>query len=216
MSKSSAPREPSERVLRKRKQVRAEILQAALDIVRAQGLEAVTLDSVAAALQMTKPALYHYFPSKVALMRALVTKLLAEEIDVLTTAVSKAESNKAVVENLLRAFFSHYIHDLDAFRAVYCQSQLNPTEHSGMDEFTVRNEINPRTNHLFDILEARLSGESANPPERARMRRFAFVAWTSALGLLTMLSVADALGDPLIHDEGDLMETLSEVFSNAT
>ena len=68
MTKSPATR--STRVRQKRARMREEILDAARELLLAEGPDAVTLGSVSGALGMTKPALYHYFPSKEALAPA--------------------------------------------------------------------------------------------------------------------------------------------------
>jgi AcrR family transcriptional regulator len=205
----------SPRVQQKRQQARQEILQAALEVLREGGVEAVTLASVAGALGMTKQALYHYFPSKEALMQSLVTALIDDEVETLVMAVEAADSDSNSLGVLIRAFYDHYINSLGLFRTVYCQSQLHPAPQLGMDRDTVRDEINPRIRHLFDSLEARLAGPSRSKLKRERLRRLAYVAWTSALGLVTMLGVADAVNDPLFHSDEDLLKTLSTVFDNA-
>ena len=64
-------RPQSERVQRKHKQARQDILEVAERILSEGGIEAVTLASVAGELSMTKQALYHYFASKEALVRSL-------------------------------------------------------------------------------------------------------------------------------------------------
>lgn len=214
-SPSNGQRRRSPRVQRKREQARKEILQAAQAILRDEGVEAVTLASVASALGMTKQALYHYFPSKEALMQSLVTSLLDDEIENLEAAVDSSRRADGTLGTLIRTFYDHYARRLDAFRTVYCLSQLYSGPSVGMDEETIRDEINPRTRRLFDRLEERLAHESSVAAERARMRRLAFTAWTSALGLLTMLSVADAVGDPLVHSDEDLLDTLVKVFDDA-
>ena len=206
---------PSPRIQRKRKQARKEILQTTLAILREQGVESVTLAAVAGKLGMTKQAIYHYFPSKDALMSALVTSLLDDEVEVLITAVQKADSDQAALGRLIRRFYEHYINNLEAFRTVYCLSQLNSSVRIAMNEKTLREEINPRTHRLFDALEARLAKESMSRQQRERIRRLSFVAWTSALGLVTMLSLAEAVGDPLTHRDEDLLEVLTQVFAGA-
>lgn len=208
-------RQPSPRVQQKRLQARQEILQAARDILREGGVDAVTLASVAGALGMTKQALYHYFPSKDALMRSLVTALIDDEVETLVTAIEATDAGDSSLGELIRAFYDHYINNLDAFRTVYCQSQLYSAPHLGMDPTTVRDQINPRIRSLFDSLEARLAGKTRSKQKRERMRRLAYTAWTSALGLVTMLSVADAVDDPLLHSDEDLLKTLSSVFDKA-
>jgi AcrR family transcriptional regulator len=215
---SRGQRRRSPRVQQKREQARQDIQQAAQQLLREKGVDGVTLASVASALGMTKPALYHYFPSKQALMRSLVTSLIDDEVEALIAAIEaadSADSAETTLGALIRAFYAHYIHRLDAFRTVYCQSQLYSGPSVGMDEETIRDEINPRTQHLFDELEKRLAGASMSRSKRGRMRRLAFTAWASALGLLTMLSVADAIEDPLIHADEDLLDTLVGVFDQA-
>jgi len=213
--KLSGDRQRSPRVQKKREQARQEILQTAQLLMRAGGVEAVTLASVAGELGMTKQAIYHYFPSKEALIRRLVTTLVDDEVNALLAAVEAADSGESTLGTLVRAFYDHYIGNLDALRFVYCQSQLYATPDHGMDQGTVRDEINPRTQHLFDKLEARLVADrKLTKAKRERLRRLAFTAWTSALGLMTMLGIADALDDPLVHSNEDLIDTLAEVFDN--
>jgi AcrR family transcriptional regulator len=168
---------------------------------------------VAGALDMTRQALYHYFPSKEALMRALVTDLLDTEVRFLLDRISETDSGSAAIAALIRSFHAHYIGRLGAFRAIYGQTQLYSSAQTGMDPDTIREEVNPRTRGLFDALEARLLADPHSEWGRKEARRYAYAAWTSALGLVTMLSVADAVGDPLIHRDSDLLDTLVSVFS---
>lgn len=205
-------RQPSPRVREKRRQARRDILDAAQKVLREQGIDSVTLASVAAELGMTKPALYHYFPSKDALVRTLVTSLLAEEIEALIAAVEADQNVATTLSTLIRAFYSHYIGRLDAFRIIYCQSQLGSARSLGIDPETIRDEFNPRTRHLFDVLEQRLGTAGAGSVDRRQVRRLAFTAWTSVLGLMTMLSVADATSDPLVHGDAELLDTLATAF----
>jgi AcrR family transcriptional regulator len=209
----SSERRCSPRVQQKREQARREILEAAQGLLQDGGLEAVTLASVAGELSMTKQAIYHYFTSKEALVRSLVTELIDDEVGALIEAVESADSSAAPLGILIRAFYDHYINNLDSLRTVYCQSQLYAAPNQGVDKETVREEINPRTQHLFDRLEARLVADrTMSKSKRERLRRLAFTAWTSALGLMTMLGIADALNDPLVHTDEDLIDTLTEVF----
>ncbi|MGA8259737.1 MAG: helix-turn-helix domain-containing protein [Arenicellales bacterium] len=213
--RSGEERIVSPRVARKHERNRQEILQTARAILRQGGLDAVTLASVAGELGLTKQALYHYFPSKEALVRSLVVTLLEEEIEALAAAIAHEESDTRVLGAMIRAFYTHYIGRLDAFRAVYCQPQLHPASSTIIDEDALRDDINPRTRGLFDALEARLAGASRNKAERARMRRLAFTAWLSALGLLTMLGLAEATRDRLLHSDEDLLDTLAGAFDEA-
>jgi AcrR family transcriptional regulator len=206
-SETDQKRQPSIRVQQKRARARGEILQAAQDILLTGGADAVTLASVAGTLNMTKQAIYHYFPSKEALSRSLVTALLNHEVVVLVDAVNVSASRQQTLGIMIRAFYDHYINRLEAFRAVYCQTQLFSAPDLG--------EINPKTRHLFDVLEEAISDESMSQHKREEMRQLAFSAWTGALGLMTMLSIADSATDPLIHTDDALLNTLVRVFDSA-
>ena len=52
---------------RRRDQVREEILDATRSVLLQRGLTGLTLAAVAKEVQLTKAALYHYYPSKEAL-----------------------------------------------------------------------------------------------------------------------------------------------------
>ena len=213
--KTGGLRRRSPRVERKREQARQEILEVAQTILLQGGVDAVTLASVAAELGMTKQALYHYFPSKEALVRSLVAALVDTEIETLIGAIKDVDSGSKPLGTLIRAFYNHYIGRLDAFRFVYCQSQLYSGDSAELDQNTIQKDINPRTRHLFDVLESRISDSAASNAEHKRMRELAFTAWVSALGLVTMLGVADAVNDPLVHSDEDLLHTMSSVFDDA-
>ncbi|MCB1717480.1 MAG: helix-turn-helix transcriptional regulator, partial [Candidatus Competibacteraceae bacterium] len=73
---SANAKKPLGRVALKRIKTKEEILAAALDILSEQGVEGLTLAAVAEQLGFTKPALYHYFRSKEALIRSLVLELV--------------------------------------------------------------------------------------------------------------------------------------------
>ena len=196
--------------------MRAEILDAARNLLTEEGPDAVTLGSVSGRLGMTKPALYHYFPAKEALTRSLVAALIDEEIRGLEAAVSHVGAGENPLGAMIRAFHAHYRKDLNAFRFVYGQSQLYVKPELGIDVEMIRSNITPRTRHLFDLLESRLAADNPGKAERQRMRRLAFVAWTSALGLLTMIAIAEGTGDPLRYTDDDLLDTLVAVFENTT
>jgi len=200
----------------KRERMRQEVLEAARALLLAEGQDAVTLASVTSRLGMTKPAIYHYFPSKEALTRSLVASLIDEEISELEAAVESAGPGGNPIGAMIRAFHAHYRTNLNAFRFVYGQLQLYLKPELGIDAEMVRSEITPRTRHLFDLLESRLVPGNHGNRERRRMRRLAFVAWMSVLGLLTMIAIADGMEDPLLYPDEELLDTIVSVFEKVT
>jgi TetR/AcrR family transcriptional regulator len=57
------------------------ILEAALDVFSAHGFRGATLDQIAEVAGLSKPNLLYYFPSKEAIHRALLTRLLSTWLD---------------------------------------------------------------------------------------------------------------------------------------
>lgn len=212
---TSERRQSSPRIRQKRRQARQDILTVARDVLLEDGPDAVTLARVAGRLGMTKPALYHYFPSKEALARSLVTSLIEEEIDALVATVENQRDSRALLGSVIRAFHAHYRERLHAFRFIYCQSQLYTSPNTLVDAETVREDIAPRTARLFDVLEARMAGRSSGDKARSDYRRLAYTAWSSALGMMTILAIADATRDPLRHSDDELLETLVSVYTLA-
>ena len=192
--------------------MRQEILAVARDILLQEGPDGVTLNAVSSRLGMTKPALYHYFASKEALARGLITTLIDEEIGALMRAVDAVASDDRLLGAMIRAFHAHYAGRLHAFRFVYGQSQLYAAPGLGVNADMVKGEITPVTRRLFERLESRLTDSAMSAQRRQGVRRLAFVAWTSALGLVAMLGIADATRDPLLHSDEALIDTLAEVF----
>lgn len=207
--------ESSPRVRVKRERMRQEVLEAAKALLLEEGPDAVTLAAVSSRLGVTKPAIYHYFPSMEALTRSLVAALIDEEIGHLEAAVERAGPRDNPVAAMIRAFHAHYRANLHAFRFIYGQLQLYVTPESGIDAEMVRSDITPRTRHLFDLLEQRLASGDQEKRERRRMRRVAFVAWMSVLGLLTMIAIAEGMDDPLLYPDQELLDTMVSVFEQA-
>lgn len=212
----TSEQESSPRVRVKRERMRQEVLEEAKALLLAEGLDAVTLASVSSRLGMTKPAIYHYFPSKEALTRSLVGLLIDEEIGELEAAVNKAGPGDHPIGAMISAFHHHYRKNLHAFRFVYGQLQLYVKPELGIDAEMVRSEITPRTRHLFDLLESRLTSGEQGSRDCRRMRRLAFVAWMSVLGLLTMIAIAEGMDDPLLYPDEELLDTITSVFDQAT
>ena len=90
---------------------------------------------------MTKQSLYHYYASKEALMRALVAKLLDQEIEALLAAVAKQKSDHKVLGAMIKAFYTHYVDNLSAFRTIYCGTQMYAPSKSSLDEVMLREAI---------------------------------------------------------------------------
>ncbi|MEX0989121.1 MAG: TetR/AcrR family transcriptional regulator [Actinomycetota bacterium] len=71
---------------------RARILEAAYEVVRVRGTTAMTLDAVADAAEVSKGGLLYHFPSKDALLRAMVDRLVGDYTHAVRTHAAADEN----------------------------------------------------------------------------------------------------------------------------
>jgi AcrR family transcriptional regulator len=84
---------------------RERTLDAALASFSTRGYEATSLDALAAGLGVRKQTILYYFPSKEALLDAVIDRGAAELSDALDGAVAGAGPGFAQVEAVVRSVF---------------------------------------------------------------------------------------------------------------
>ena len=81
MSRQPRPAEPNLADTPADEARRARILQAAMQVFLAYGFSRVTMDDIARAAEMSRPALYLVFRNKVDIYRALATRMMDQSFD---------------------------------------------------------------------------------------------------------------------------------------
>ncbi|MGM0633125.1 MAG: TetR/AcrR family transcriptional regulator [Pseudomonadota bacterium] len=144
---------------------RDNILDAALRVTARDGAGNLTLDKVAAECGLSKGGLLYNYPSKEALLQAMLERLLHSHRQRMDEEYSRLEGQP---EATLRAFLRAWKHDeqisIDASLAIIAAAAQNP----GL--------LQPLREHFREIHE-RISRESAN-------REQALMIWAAADGLL--------------------------------
>ena len=144
---------------------RDSILDAALRVTARDGAGNLTLDKVAAESGLSKGGLLYNYPSKEALLQAMLERLLQNHQQQMDEEYRRLEGQP---EATLRAFLRAWKHDeqisIDASLAIIAAAAQNP----GL--------LRPLREH-FDRIHARISKESENP-------ELALVIWAAADGLL--------------------------------
>ncbi len=97
-----------ERKLREREARRELILSSALQVIAEQGIRATTIDRIAECAELGKGTIYYYFPSKEAILEALLEASIDQYFHGILARVSQAatpaELAKVVVEQALRNY----------------------------------------------------------------------------------------------------------------
>jgi len=194
---------------RRRAQSREEILDAAERVLFRDGIGALTVDAVARELELTKAALYYYFPSKDALTFEMNFRHYSAEAQAIHDAVQATHSGDAALRAIIETTIRFYAHRMHIFRLVYLYGQV-----ASVGFVNVQPEMFARIRPLNDLIYLRaeelLEEERAagKRPAESSPRRVAFVAHMSAVGVLTMKGLVESVGDPLIHSDDDLIEEL--------
>src|SRR3954447_2976392 len=101
------PEEPLSRVARRRDRKVQDILTAAADVLAERGYHGMSLDEIAERLDLTKATLYHYFPSKEALVSACLeaiatrSNLRLAEVAAETAGSAAARLHRLMVPQLV-------------------------------------------------------------------------------------------------------------------
>ncbi|WP_084639927.1 TetR/AcrR family transcriptional regulator [Kaistia adipata] len=195
---------------------RAEILAAARRVLLSSGVAAMTLDAVATEAGMSKTGLYYYFRSKEALVFELVYGVLERQSravhDVVARAADGGEALGAVVGATVEAFAPQ----LDDFRLAFLFGQVAGAGALRWDAEQF-DRIRPLNDLVLAGAAARLGDEQQARPSRAAVepRLMAFLAYLSAIGLLTMKGLVEPLDDPLRYSDAELVEGFRRVFAAA-
>ncbi|WEK52589.1 MAG: helix-turn-helix domain containing protein [Candidatus Kaistia colombiensis] len=201
---------------RRRDQSREEILDAARRILIRGGIAALTLDAVASEVGMSKTGLYYYFRSKDALVFELVFGVIEEQAQAVEAGVGQAadggEALRAIIERTVGAFAPR----LDDFRLAFLFAQVAGTgavQWEG-DQF---DRVRPLNERMLSRAAALLQAERKDGPSRAAVepRLMAFLAYLAAIGLLTMKGMVEAMDDPLLYSDAELVDGFARVFAAA-
>lgn len=197
---------------RKRDRSREDILTAARAVLLRDGIASVTLEAVAREAGMSKTGLYYYFPSKEALVFELIFAVWEGQSERVSRAVEATEGGPAALAAVIRNTIGGYAPQMDDFRLAYLLSQV-----SGQSGLQLSPEQFARVRPLNDALLGGAVQKLLADGQRAVVepRLLAFLAFVSALGLLTMKGLAESQGDPLLYSDEQLIEGLSRVFAAA-
>jgi AcrR family transcriptional regulator len=201
---------------RRRERSREEILDAARRVLLRSGVAATTLDAVAKEVGVSKPTLYYYFASKNALLFEIIFRALTAEAQAIHDRVEKAQSGAEALGVIIRESVNAFTPGLDDFRLAFLHGQVAApgSVHFDAQQFA---RIRPLNDLRYAGAAKKLREEQKAHPSRANVqpRLMAFLAWISAIGLLTVKGMVESLEDPLIYSDEQLIEGLARIFEAA-
>ena len=200
----------SRRVEKRRALVQADFIDATYAVIEKHGFQGFTLGLVAEEVGLRKQAIYHYFPSKEAVLFEVALNELTRSASAVAEAVDRTESGADAIEALLRTYFNAFAGRIRLFQLSHTALPFFDFKRMMTPENLARNR--PVNDLLYAGTAKRLQDDSNGALDPAEARRLAFVAYTSVVGLLTMKALVESADDPLIHKDTSMIDTLVSVY----
>lgn len=169
-----------------RRERRAQLLSAALEVFVAQGYHSAAMDDIAERAGVSKPVLYQHFPGKLDLYLAILDAACDAIIANCRKALESTHDNKQRVTAAIAAFYAYVGHDTGAFRLVF-ESDLT-------NEPAVRGHVDRVTTECADMIAAVIAEDTELPDGAAQLLGLSLVgmAQVSARYWLTETETAAA------------------------
>ncbi len=196
---------------RRRARSREEILDAARKVLLRSGVAAMTLEAVASEAGISKTGLYYYFSSKDVLVFELVFSTLEGHAQAVQAAVANAETGGEALGAIVRETVHAFTAQMDDFRLAFMFGQVAGSAgiQWSAEQFA---RIRPLNAMIFSGAVALIEKGQAVGGE-IEPRLLAFLAYLSAIGLLTMKGMVEAQGDPLVYSDENLINGFTKLFA---
>lgn len=168
------------------------VLEAAIESFGTKGYEATSLDALAADLGIRKQTILYWFPSKEALLGAVIDRCADDLSEALEAALSRAGGGWARVEAVVRAVFRL------ALRRPALLGLLREVSRLGSPWSTrLTDQLDPLVDRARAFLDAEMD---AGTMRRTDPRLMLLSAYSTVIGVATEVEVQRALGvDPSLR-----------------
>jgi AcrR family transcriptional regulator len=192
----------------KRRVTRDAILDEARRIVAEEGTGALTFQLLASRLGVSKQAIIYWYPSKAELVRDFCLPVLGAEAAAVSAAMEGVEGAPAAIEAFVRTIVTYHLADLARFRLVYLWVQFEPDiVPEPVVAKALLDPIHATTSSGYDLLEAAIAADPEFTGGQSP-RTLAVAVDMAAVGLITMLAMADAVDDPWKQSPEELLDAL--------
>lgn len=165
---------------------RDRVLDAALASFGSRGYEATSLDAVASELGVRKQTILYYFPSKEALLDAVIDRSAAELAQVLEAAVAAAGPGWDRVDAIVRSVFRLAIRRPELLGLLREVSRLG-----GAPAERLAGALDPLVARATEFLEAEMA---AGRMRRTDPRLLLMSVYSTVIGMATEAEVLRAVG----------------------
>lgn len=196
----------------RRRVTREMIVAEARRLVAEQGTAALTFQALASILGVSKQAIIYWYPSKRQLACDFCLPLLKEERDVVVGAVAGTGSATEAIEAFVRSLVRYHLGDLGRFRMLYLWIQFEPGVSLRSGDEHLLDPIHETTSSSYDLLEGKIAADTAFLGN-GDARKLAVAVDMAALGLITMIAMAEAMNDPWRHSTESMVDALVDLLT---
>jgi AcrR family transcriptional regulator len=181
------------------------ILDAALASFASRGYEATSLDAVAKELELTKQSILYWFPSKDALLEAVIARSANDLSAALETALRRAGAGWDRVEAVVRSVFRLAARQPELLGLLREVGRLGPPAATQMTL-----ALEPLVQRAASFLEAEMASGSMR---RSDPRLLLLAIYSTVIGMVTEVEVLRALGEEptarsLVRRRADVLQLL--------
>ncbi len=166
-----------ERIARLKDETRLNILDAALDIVKDEGWQALSMRKIADKIEYTAPIIYEYFANKEGILLELTRRgyiILAGEVK---TAMQGHANLAEQLESMWIAYWNFAFKYKELYRLMYGVDTNCCELKKSMPEAEIADDL------IYDVIEKIMKDE--NPPEDLVCRKF-YTFWSIIHGLISI------------------------------
>jgi TetR/AcrR family transcriptional regulator len=183
----------------------ARILDAALASFASRGYEATSLDAVAKELELTKQSILYWFPSKDALLEAVIARSADDLSAALEQALQRAGEGWDRVEAVVRSVFRLAARQPELLGLLREVGRLGPPAATQMTL-----ALEPLVRRASSFLEAEMAAGSMR---RSDPRLLLLAIYSTVIGMVTEVEVLRALGEEptarsLVRRRADVLQLL--------
>ncbi|MBL8777925.1 MAG: TetR/AcrR family transcriptional regulator [Acidimicrobiales bacterium] len=165
---------------------RERVLEAALVSFGGPGYEATSLDDIAAELGVSKQTILYYFPSKAALLDAVIDRSAIELAEVLEGALTGAGDGFDRIESVVRSVFRLALRRPELLGLVREVSRLGPPVSTRLVD-----ALDPLVQRARQFLEAEMAAGHMRKSDPALLL---MSAYSTVIGVATEVEVLRAVG----------------------
>jgi AcrR family transcriptional regulator len=163
------------------------ILDAALGSFASRGYEATSLDAVAKELELTKQSILYWFPSKDALLEAVIARSAADLSSALEAALQRAGDGWGRVEAVVRSVFRMAARQPELLGFLREVGRLGPPAATQMSL-----ALAPLVQRASSFLEAEMAAGSMRRHDPGLLL---LAIYSTVIGMVTEVEVLRALGE---------------------